>query len=513
MLHPWAAHRKRIRTALNRHLASAQMLAFLPAVVLAAYWIGGELLLVAAALGIPAGLAAAGTFERVALPAQREPVRDWVDLDGAARLCDGTIRDARMSGLTTGAIGFDLGGIDAAATSLGDRGAAALRDACLRRLRQNLRAGDRAHRIGDARYLVLLEPAARLDLESLLGTANRLQAALEEPMTVHDVPHYLTAAAGFCSEARLGEDATGDGLLEATLTALSEAVQSGPSAVRAWSDGLDASRTLRRVLRCEVAAALEQGQIQPWFQPQICTSTGEITGAEGLARWVHPQRGLISPLQFLDALEAGGLMARLGEIMIHSALAALSDWDRAGLAVPRVGVNLSGAELHDPTFVERLKWDLDRHDMTGDRLCIEVLETVFTDSADNAVATTVSGLKRLGCTIDLDDFGTGHASIMALHRLPIDRVKIDRGFIAGIDRSERQRRMVSGILSLAEQLGIETLAEGVESAGEHALLAQLGCDHVQGFRIARPMPAAQVPEWIFRHRQSIARPDLSRRAQ
>jgi len=293
----------------------------------------------------------------------------------------------------------------------------------------------------------------------------------------------------------------------------SAAKAAGPSAIRAWSDGLDASRALRRVLRSDAAAALQAGQIQPWFQPQICTSTGEISGAEALARWVHPERGLVSPLHFLDALEDGGHMGQLSDVMIRGALAALASWDTIGLGIQRVAINLSGADLRDSTFVERLKWELDRHDLRGDRLCAEVLETAFRDGTDDGVATTIAGLKRLGCRIDLDDFGTGSASIMALHRLPIDRVKIDRGFIAGIDRNERQRRMVAGILSLAEHLGMETLAEGVESAGEHALLAQLGCDHVQGFRIARPMPAGQMPDWVVTHRQSVATPDLSRRAK
>ena len=504
----------RAGAALRRCMAGAQMLAFLPAAALGAFWIGGEWMLVAVALGLPLMMALGGGLDAGSPAGLRtaRPEADLVDIGRAEDLCGAALQDARVSCLATAILAIDVTSGGALPHRLDDRAVTELARACLLRLRARLRTGDRAVRIGDRRYLVILKPDLRLDSGSVLDLANRLQSALEEPLRTHDDALIAPQAAiGCCTGARLPSDRRGEGFLDAALSALSEAGRAGPSEIRAWCDSLDASRSLRRVLRTDVVAALSNQQIRPWFQPQICTSTGQISGVEALARWVHPERGIIPPGQFLEALQSGGHMARLTDTILSGALAALVRWDRDRLDIPCVSVNLSGDDLGDPSFAARLQWELDRHGLSGNRLAVEVLETVFTAAEGCPVTANVARLKTLGCRIDLDDFGTGNASIMALHNLPIDRVKIDRGFIAGIDRSEAQRRMVAGMLSLSEQLGIETLAEGVESAGEHALLAQLGCGHVQGYRIARPMPAERFTDWVQNHRATISAPTRSRR--
>lgn len=190
--------------------------------------------------------------------------------------------------------------------------------------------------------------------------------------------------------------------------------------------------------------------------------------------------------------------------MLQHSLTALRTWDHAGLDVPRVSVNFSDPELRDPKLVEHIQWELDRFGLTAQRLGIEVLESVITSSPDGIVARNISRLAEFGCYIDLDDFGTGHASINALRRFKVHRLKIDRSFVTRVDRDEDQRRILAAVLGMADRLGIETLAEGVESVGEHALLAQLGCDHVQGFWIARPMPADQLIDWAKSYAAKIA---------
>ncbi|MEO1362915.1 MAG: EAL domain-containing protein, partial [Pseudomonadota bacterium] len=138
-----------------------------------------------------------------------------------------------------------------------------------------------------------------------------------------------------------------------------------------------------------------------------------------------------------------------------------------------------------------------------DRLTVEILETVVTDMADDTIVRNIRALSQLGCHIDLDDFGTGHASIAALRRFGVNRIKIDRSFVMKADRDPEQQRMISAILTMAERLGLETLAEGVETVGEHALLAQLGCDHVQGYGIARPMPFEKTLDWVRTHEAKL----------
>ena len=189
-------------------------------------------------------------------------------------------------------------------------------------------------------------------------------------------------------------------------------------------------------------------------------------------------------------------MHRLGEAMIQDALSSLRRWDQSGLSIPRVGVNFSKEELTDPQLVDRIEQRLYEFGLEANRLAVEVLETVVADHADDIVIRNLSGLAALGCSLDLDDFGTGHASITSIRRYSIERIKIDRSFVTRIDADDEQQKMVAAILTMADRLGLDTLAEGVETNEERLKLAELGCGHVQGFGIARPLPPEDVDNWI-----------------
>jgi len=159
--------------------------------------------------------------------------------------------------------------------------------------------------------------------------------------------------------------------------------------------------------------------------------------------------------------------------------------------------------LRNPGLVEKIRWELDRFELSPDRLAVEILETVMTDCPGDTISRNIAGLSKLGCRIDLDDYGTGHASIASLRRFAVTRIKIDRSFVMKADCDPEQQRLIGAILTMAERLELDTLAEGVETVGEHALLAQLGCDHVQGFGIARPMPFDQTLDWIIAHQAKL----------
>ena len=271
---------------------------------------------------------------------------------------------------------------------------------------------------------------------------------------------------------------------------------------------------MRANLRNEFIAALDSGEIRPWFQPQISTDTGHVTGFEALARWEHPQKGVLGPPVFLPFAEQADLMERLGQVMRHHAFAAMRQWNLAGVVVPRIGVNFSSEELRDPALIDRLKWELDQNELTPDRLTVEILETVFSRRPDDVITRNVIRMSKLGCCIDLDDFGTGHASIASIKRFDVSRIKIDRSFVAKADRDASQQQLVSAILTMAERLNVETLAEGVESQGEHALMAQLGCDHVQGFEIGKPMPFEKTLDWMAAHQNKLnGMPKIGRQAR
>ncbi|MBT8412106.1 MAG: EAL domain-containing protein, partial [Octadecabacter sp.] len=192
--------------------------------------------------------------------------------------------------------------------------------------------------------------------------------------------------------------------------------------------------------------------------------------------------------------------------MITQALKALQHWDANGLVVPRVGVNFSTDELRDPLLVDRIAMLMDAHDMCAGRLVVEVLETVIAKASDDVIVRNLSDLAALGCGIDLDDFGTGYASITNIRRFSVGRIKIDRSFVTGVDRDPEQRDMVAAILTMAERLGVRTLAEGIETKGEHAALRSLGCDDAQGFEIARPMPLEETVEWAHKHLSANVHP-------
>ena len=478
------------------------MLAFLPAVTLAAFWLGGEVALLVTALLIPVIWIAAGGsvsgFDFASHVLSKGPVTPELFRKTADEVRQGATTSGKSSAVVTIEIDdfatlsdrFEPDAVDKVIAVVGDRIAGALRDT------------DVVSRIGDSRFAICLKPVVHLDLESCIQMAGRLQEAVEEPIAMDGSSVYVTACVGFCLLGR-APGTTGQEWTNAAIVALHEAQKRGHGAVRAYSSELQSRLKKRAGLRDEVVTALEEGHIQPWFQPQISTDTGKVTGFEALARWIHPQRGAISPAEFLPAIDEAGLLERLAEIMTYHTLTAVKAWDAAGLNVPQVGVNFSGSELSNPRLVDKISWELDRFDLTPDRLAVEILETVVTDMADDTVVRNIKALSELGCRIDLDDFGTGHASIAALRRFGVNRIKIARSFVMKADRDPEQQRMISAILTMAERLDLETLAEGVETVGEHALLAQLGCDHVQGYGIARPMPFEKTLDWVRAHEAKL----------
>jgi diguanylate cyclase (GGDEF)-like protein len=493
----------RMRTWLVSALVGPQTLAFLPAATLAAFWLGGEPALIWLAIAVPIlWLMVGGVAPASALRLSRAAATGLVPADQFVPTVDALRTDAPAAGKSSAVFVIELdqfnevqeryepGAIDKVLKAIGDRLVAASRDR------------DTVSRIGDYKFGICLGQIQHLDLESCIQMCSRLQNTIEDPIAIDGTSVYMAASIGFCLLPRApGTD--GQDWLNAALAALIEAQRRGPGTVRAYSSELQSRLKHRADLRDEVSAALEQGYVQPWFQPQISTDTGKVTGFEALARWIHPDRGAISPAEFLPAIEAAGLLERLAEVMIYHSFTALKAWDSAGLHVPQVGVNFSGSELSNPRLVDKIRWELDRFDLTPDRLTVEILETVVTNTSDDTITRNINALTALGCHIDLDDFGTGNASIAAIRRFGVGRIKIDRSFVMKADRDPEQQRMISAVLTMAERLGVETLAEGVETVGEHALLAQLGCDHVQGFGIARPMPFDKTLDWVRAHEAKL----------
>lgn len=481
----------------------AELVGLMPPLTLGWLWLGAEGAALALLSGLPIVVRGRSARAAAAAPAKSLDALSGTGLrTGLTDFIDQVLADQPKGSRATACFALRLDD----GMALSERFGPAIKDQVLQkvavRIGDIVRQRDFVARIGGDTFAIALAPGRQVDLEAAIQISDRLVAAIREPMSIESTSVYTTASVGFCLASRAPE-AKGTALLAAAEAAMEDAWRQGPGSIRAFSPETPPSSCGHRRPVEELQAALENGEIIAHFQPQISTDTGAVTGMEALARWRHPLRGLLPPAEFLPLVQTAGLSTRLSEVMLFNTLTALRAWDRAGYRVPTAGVNFSHEELRDPKLGEKLQWELDRFDLPPDRLTVEILESVVAETASDAVVHTISGLARMGCGIDLDDFGTGHASITSIRRFAVNRIKIDRSFVIGVDRDPDQQRMVAAILSMADQLGLQTLAEGVETAGEHAMLAQLGCSHVQGYSIARPMPFEETIAWLERHQSKL----------
>ncbi|SNS91656.1 putative bifunctional diguanylate cyclase/phosphodiesterase [Tropicimonas sediminicola] len=489
---------RQIRRRLNHAFIRPQTLAFVPALMFGGYWFGGEGVLMITAVTFPMVLMLGGLFEGD---------RNFERLDGLTGLANRThlldtlqdfLSHYEGQGQSTIAFVIQLDEFAEVAEALGSAGTEEVLRRTADRIHGAIRPGDVAARLVEHRFGLALGPVRQANMEVGLRVCERIQTAIAEPISLDATTVHVSASIGFCL-ARRAPQRDAEAMLEAAEIAMDAARRAGRSQIRAYSREMSAAIENRHSLSEEIARAFDEGEIRPWFQPQISTDTGLVSGFEALARWDHPTRGTLLPADFLEAAESAGLLERLGEVMLFSSLTALRMWDKAGYRVPRVALNFTAAELRNPRLVDKMKWELDRFDLTPDRLNVEVLETVVADSSNDTITANIAALATLGCQIDLDDFGTGHASISNIRRFAVNRIKIDRSFVARVDGDQSQQKMIAAILSLADQLDLDTLAEGVETVGEHAMMAQLGCGHVQGFGVALPMPFEETMGWMDRH--------------
>jgi EAL domain-containing protein (putative c-di-GMP-specific phosphodiesterase class I) len=487
-------------------LVGPQLLAFLPALCLGAYWLIGEGGLVACALGLPVIWATFVGFDAKAAPS------DNVAAQTLGTLANG-LSHMLGSAKPTDRIAVFAIAIDDApeiAKHISKADLQQIQDGLELRYATSLRATDLIERTGTLTWIIALTPGANLDLEAAIQQASRLQTIVDEPFFIGNDRLYFTSCIGFTLVQLPVENS--ENLVQQPRDALHEAVLNGPDAIRAYS-GLSPSKTAspNPLSVTELNGDLETC-LSAWFQPQISTDTGQVCGFEALARWHDAKGHWLSPGVFLPILEQSGQMERLTELMLAQSLSALAQWDKAGLEVETVGVNFSETDLANPRIYEKVAWDLDRFDISPHRLCIEVLESVIAGDSDDMIVRNVTQLAELGCQIDLDDFGTGHASISTLRRLPVRRLKIDRSFVAKADLDSEQQKMVATILMMADRLGLTCLAEGVETLGEHTILAQLGCRYVQGFGIAKPMPMEETVAWTQDYQaRRVCMPQIGRK--
>ncbi|WP_027231226.1 EAL domain-containing protein [Phyllobacterium sp. UNC302MFCol5.2] len=283
-------------------------------------------------------------------------------------------------------------------------------------------------------------------------------------------------------------DGNASGLLAESDIALYRAKKLGRNRVEFFAPHLKSELSRDRRIAEHVKRGLERGEFVPFYQIQIDAESREIVGIEALARWRHPKRGVLGPEAFLKVTNTLGLMADLDAAMLQAVLHDRQVWQESGIAVPRIAVNTSAARLSDPLLINQLRLLQIPHNA----ISFELLETIFLDELEDEVLLNISLLKQMEIDIEVDDFGSGHASIIGLLKLKPKRLKIDGRLVMPITISPEQRSLVGSIVGIARALGIGVIAEGVET-NEHAkLLRRLGCDTLQGYAIAYPEPAADL---------------------
>lgn len=494
---------------LPEKLRRAEVLALFPLLCLGAWLLGEPTLGWTLIAGLPLLLLFQAWRWWHEIEPSRENPNDVARAHFAAKI-DSLIEECTESGLTTAALLVEIEEVVVVDGTWGLSIRSHVIAAVANRIALCLREGDTVFEIGEGRLGIALGPVRRADLDTAKSLAERIKAAVSEPIEVQNRWTHVKVTIGFCALSRSPERAS-TALLAATECALQTARRSATDHTCAFTPAMRTQVETENQLATFLPDALEKGEIRPWFQPQISAESGEISGFEALARWHHPTLGMLVPAQFLPAIAAVSALPRLGEVMLNQSLQALQAWDQAGLRVPSVGVNLSLEELRDPWLADGVQFELDRFNVHPSRVAIEILESVTLREGEEVVVRNLQALAKAGCRLELDDFGTGHASVRHVPRFGARRIKIDRSFVTGVDQDPSQKRLISAILAMAEQLGVETLAEGVETPGEHSTLAQLGCQFVQGFGLSRPMPFEDTIAWITAHNERISAAANARR--
>jgi diguanylate cyclase (GGDEF)-like protein/PAS domain S-box-containing protein len=357
--------------------------------------------------------------------------------------------------------------------------------AVARRFQEQVRDSDTLARLGGDEFVLLLPDTGE---DEALALADRLDASLREPVRVSGMDMRVSASMGIATQPEHGNSL--DELLKHADIAMYKAKRSGQTACCYRRD--DSLRLRRQVdLERELAQALDDSDLFLHFQPRVNLRDGSVESVEALARWSRHGQELVSPAVFIAAAEESGLIHRLGQWALEEACRQAAQWEAEGLPL-RVAVNVSGREMDRGRIVDRFESVLAASGLAAERLEVEITESAAVRDME-AQNEQLSALRRLGVRIAVDDFGTGYSSLRYLHLLPLDAVKIDRSFVQDIDDPGGvSRRVVETIIALAGNLGCETVAEGIETAGQAATLRELGCRYGQGFHYCAPVAASQV---------------------
>ncbi|MFX1709528.1 EAL domain-containing protein [Stutzerimonas stutzeri] len=397
----------------------------------------------------------------------------------------------RRNGRNMAVLYIDLDRFKLLNESLGHEAADALLREVSRRLSQTLGEADTIARLSGDEFVVLLD--AYGSLSGLAHLGSRLLQRIRKPIVIGEQELVISASIGVSLLPDNSRDA--EVLLRQASTAMQQAKHLGGNTLQFFTDRPQASGMHYLQLENQLRKALEVGQLEVFYQPRLSLADDSLEAAEALVRWRHPQRGLVTPADFIPLAEETGLIIPLGEFVLREACRQARRWQQEGLADIRVSVNLSVKQLRQGNFVSLVRQVLEETGLPPAMLELELTESQLLDDIDNAISISEQ-LRALGVKLAIDDFGTGFSSLSYLKRFPVDYVKIDRSFISEVEHSTQDAAITRAIIAMVHSLERRVVAEGVETQAQMDFLKANLCDEIQGYLLSPPVPAEQFAELL-----------------
>ena len=363
------------------------------------------------------------------------------------------------------------------------------------RIRRQLRADDVLGRVGSDEFGLAFEVESG---ETARLVADKVLASVAQPLQANGQELVLGASIGIALYPT--DDRDLDSLIRHAETALNQAKTAGGGRHHFWQTQMSVAVRRRLDMETDLRKAIDRSELVLFYQPQLNLVSGTVTGLEALVRWQHPQRGLVSPLDFIPLAEDTGLIGPIGEWVLREACRQNRIWQSNGLPPLRMAVNVSGHQLAAPEFVDTVARALAETDHAPQRLEIEVTETTLMRDLE-ASAQVLSRLRGLGVRLSIDDFGTGYSSLGYLKHLPVQTVKIDRSFVAELPENAHDAAITNGVIDMGHNLGLEVVGEGVETAAQLRYLRERGCDMIQGYLLHAPASADSIEAWLKNNRR------------
>jgi diguanylate cyclase (GGDEF)-like protein len=357
------------------------------------------------------------------------------------------------------------------------------------RLVESVRPGDTVARFGGDEFALLFENADRHTAEVIAG---RIIAALMRPFRILEEEVHARASIGLALAHGIE---TVDDLLSGADTAMYVAKSRGKSRYELFESRMRDVAVERSGLRTDLEWALQREELAIHYQPLVDVTTGVVRGFEALLRWEHPKRGLLAPGEFIELAEESGLIVSIGSWVLRRACAQAEVWRRAAGRGLTMAVNVSARQLQDPGLVGEIATALQESALDPGALVLEITESATVEDTEGVI-TRLGELKALGVGLAIDDFGTGYSSLSYLRRFPVDQLKVDRSFVAGVATNAEDRAITASVINLGHALGIQVVAEGVETKEQFENLSAMGCDLAQGYNWLRPADTHHVSDWL-----------------